>query len=275
MRGNAEVSLSREEFSLLTDYILKKTGIFYDENKRYYVEKRIFERMRQTGFETFRGYFLYLKGDPTGGELQSLINLLTVNETYFFREFDQLKCFAEEALPEIVRNIPGGKLKVWSAGCSTGEEPYTLAIILLEMLDGSFSFEVHATDINSDVLRRARLGSYDGRSVREVPEPYLKKYFTLIGDRYQISSVVKQKVQFYNLNLLDRERMKAMRDFDAIFCRNVLIYFDDKGRREVAMGFYNTLRPKGFIFLGHSESMSRILPVFKIRKFKNAIIYQK
>lgn len=268
--------ISSEEYSLLVDYILRKTGISYNESKRYYVEKRIYSRMAAAGFEDFRSYFRYLKADPTGQELQELVNVLTVNETYFFREYEQLKCFAEEVLPEILKNsLPGTPVKVWSAGCSTGEEPYTLAIILMEMLGKEKKFQIVATDINSDVLRRAKIGVYERRSVREVPEPYLKKYFLEKEGRYQVVPELKSKVLFSLLNLLDREQMKMMRDFDAVFCRNVLIYFDDSGRRQVALCFYESLRPKGFIFLGHSESMGRILPVFKLRKFNNAIIYQK
>ncbi|HHW39955.1 MAG TPA: protein-glutamate O-methyltransferase CheR [Syntrophomonadaceae bacterium] len=268
--------MSNEEYTLLTDFIRNKTGLSYDDKKRYYVEKRICDRMRATKLESFRRYFQYLQGDLSGRELQILLNRLTVNETYFFREYEQLKCFAEEALPEIIANAGMGPLRVWSAGCSTGEEAYTLAIILLEMLgeDGA-DFEVHATDINSEVLLKARLGVYDERSVRDVPEVYLNRYFTRTGGRYGVDACLKEKVRFYQVNLKDRQQMSGMRDFHAIFCRNVLIYFDDMGRREVALYFYESLLPKGFIFLGHSESMSRISPVFRVRKFNNAIIYQK
>lgn len=269
--------ISKEEYVLLIDFIKNKTGLSYDEKKRYYVEKRIRDRMRATDHESFQDYFRYLLNDLSGRELQLLLNHLTVNETYFFREYEQLKCFAEEALPEIVANTAEREtVKVWSAGCSTGEEAYTLAIILLEMLGKDDpDFEVHATDINSEVLLKARLGIYEERSVRDVPEVYLNRYFTRTGGRYAVVPFVKDKVHFYQINLKDRKQVGRMRDFHAIFCRNVLIYFDDLGRREVALYFYESLLPKGFIFLGHSESMSRILPVFRVRKFKNAIIYQK
>ncbi len=278
MANRATFAISGEEFARLADYIYRKTGIFYDENKRYYVEKRLFDRMKATGHEKFRDYFLYLRCDATGQEFQKLVNALTVNETYFFREYDQLKCFAEEALPEMLKNGCGRlhPLRVWSAGCSTGEEAYTLAIILLEMLDSDgFGFEIHATDINDEVLQHAEKGVYDQRSVREVPSAYLEKYFVPVYGKYCLKPLVKEKVRFYQVNLLDRTQMQKMQGFDAIFCRNVLIYFDDRARREVALSFYEALRPGGFIFLGHSESMSRIAPIFRIRKFKNAIIYQK
>jgi len=270
-------NISKEEYALLTDFIVTKTGLSYDEKKRYYVEKRVCDRMRAANYESFRDYFQYLRNDLSGREIQLLLNRLTVNETYFFREYEQLKCFAEEALPEIIANAgPVRPLRVWSAGCSTGEEAYTLAIILQEMLgeDGP-DFEVHATDINSEVLLKARLGVYDERSVRDVPEVYLNRYFTRTGDRYGVNAHLKEKVRFCQINLKDRKQVGRMRDFHAIFCRNVLIYFDDMGRREAALYLYESLLPNGFIFLGHSESMSRISPVFRVRKFKNAIIYQK
>lgn len=275
---NDSFTISKEEFARLTDYIWRKTGIFYDESKRYYVEKRVFERMRLVGRGEFREYFHFLRSDSSESEFQALVNLLTVNETYFFREYDQLKCFAEEVLPELLfgARAEARKIRIWSAGCSTGEEAYTLAIILQEMLDSeSCEFEVHATDINTDALQKARRGVYEERAVREMPLPYLEKYLTWRGGSYHVFPDLKKKVRFYQLNLRDRARMREMQGFDAIFCRNVLIYFDERSRREVALLFYESLRPGGFIFLGHSESMSRISPIFRIRKFKNAIIYQK
>jgi chemotaxis protein methyltransferase CheR len=215
-----------------------------------------------------------------GQELQELVNLLTVNETYFFREYYQLKCFAEEVLPEILDKKRGEKLRkirVWSAGCSTGEEPYTLAIIMEEMLEDmeGVTWEVHATDINTEVMEKAELGLYSQRSVRLVPEEYKIRYFLKRGEFYEIIPHIKKKVDFYQLNLMDAADMRKMLDFDVIFCRNVLIYFDDASRRQVALYFYEALAEGGYIFLGHSESMSRISPIFKLRRFKNAFVYQK
>jgi chemotaxis protein methyltransferase CheR len=167
---------------------------------------------------------------------------------------------------------------VWSAGCATGEEPYTLAIILKEMTENQperITAQVYATDINTAVLEAARRGCYGARAVREVPPQYLSRYFVREGDSWCVVEPLKEMVHFQHLNLLDRTQMRRMRGFDAIFCRNVLIYFDDAARREVALHFYDALVPGGFIFLGHAESMSRITPVFKLRRFANAIIYQK
>jgi len=271
-----------EDFIKLRDYVYRKSGVWFDEKKLYYVEKRVEARMRATGHDDFRTYFAWMRFDTSGREFQELMNALTVNETYFFREYHQLKCFAEEVVPEILAGQNGSaprRIRVWSAGCSTGEEAYTLAIILQEMtaglLDGPVHWEVHATDINTEVLERAREGTYGPRAVREVPEEYLNKYFHRSGDDFEVVPELRRQVRFYHLNLLDRDGMRSMRDFDAIFCRNVLIYFDDASRREAALYFYDALRPGGFIFLGHSESMSRITSIFKLRRFRDAIIYQK
>jgi chemotaxis protein methyltransferase CheR len=268
--------LSAADFTRLAEYIYQKTGIRFEAGKQYYVAKRVEKRMQELGFESFSRYFNHLRFQPAGRELEFLVNALTVNETYFFREYGQLKCFAEEVVPLLARNLCGGTLKVWSAGCSTGEEPYTLAIILLEMLaDTGVGFEVHGTDINTSVLEAAGRAAYGERAVKDVPADYLRKYFRFDGGGYWVVPDVKKHVRLCRLNLKDEESMEKMRGFHAIFCRNVLIYFDERSRREVALCFYRSLEPGGFIFLGHSESMSRVTTVFKLRRFKEAIIYQK
>lgn len=268
-----------EEFVKLRDYIYRKAGIYFDEKKLYYVEKRVEARMRAVGMDSFRAYFAWMRFDTSDRELQELLNVLTVNETYFFREYQQLRCFAEEVIPEILKsknNQNPKRIRIWSAGCSTGEETYTLAIIMTEMTRGmSVTWEIHATDLNTDVLLQAKKGLYGRRAVKDVPEAYLARYFHQIGEQFEVRPEMRRQIIFYQLNFLNRENMRKMVDFDVIFCRNVLIYFDDASRREVALYFYDALKEGGFIFLGHSESMSRITPIFRLRKFKNAIIYQK
>lgn len=264
------------EYQNLTEYLYQKTGIKFEDAKYDFVRRRVEERIKNLGLKSFREYFLYLKYGDKGDEFQLLINALTINETYFFREYPQLKCFAEEVIPEIIKKKTVKHLKIWSAGCSTGEEPYTLAIILKEMLEGTgFTFQVDATDINSRVIEYARKRLYTRRSVKDVPEVYLEKYFRPRGEVFELTVEIAKYVNFQILNLLDEKEMNKMAGYDAIFCRNVLIYFDDKSRREVALQFYRALNPGGFIFLGHSESMSRITSVFRLKKYNNAIIYQK
>jgi len=269
-------NLTAAEYQRLSEYIYLKTGIRFAPGKEYYVATRVEKRMQALGLDSFSRYFSFIRFSPSEEEMEHLINFLTVNETYFFREYNQLRCFAEEVLSLLTKGPNGGRLKVWSAGCSSGEEPYTLAIILLEMLwDTGISFEVHGTDINTSVLLKAKRGYYDERSVKDVPGDYLQKYFSKNGAAYRVLPQVKEHVRLYTLNLKDTSAMEAMEGFHAIFCRNVLIYFDEQSRREAALNFYRSLLPGGFIFLGHSESMSRITNLFKPRRFKETIIYQK
>lgn len=267
--------LNAADYEALTEYIYHKTGIRFEKGKEYYVQKRVEKRLQQLNMSSFQQYFSYLRFQKSEQELEQLINSITVNETYFFREYRQLACFAHEVLPEILAHHPP-LLKVWSAGCSTGEEAYTLAIILQEMLEGTgVAFEVWATDINTQALRQAEAGLYGARAVKDVPRIYLQKYFSRRGEEYAVLPALKEKVRFRQINLGDERSMRLMRGFYAIFCRNVLIYFDDLSRRRVALHFYQALEDGGFIFLGHSESMSRITSVFKLRRFSEAIVYQK
>ena len=269
--------LSPLEYQHLTEFIYQKTGLRFAAGKEYYLNARVGKRLQELGVDNFRQYFNFLRFGSPEKELELLINSITVNETYFFREYNQLKCFAEEVLPLLAKELKAGeRLKVWSAGCSSGEEPYTLAIILTEMLEVSgINFEVHGTDINTLALHKAKKGCYEKRSLREMPEEYLQKYFLPKDALYQVRPQLKEHVHLYQLNLKDEKAMEAMRGFHSIFCRNVLIYFDDQSRREAALGFYRALLPGGFIFLGHSESMGRISNLFKPLRFKEAIIYQK
>lgn len=267
--------MTKTEFERLREYIYRESGIYFEDSKVYYVKKRAEQQMEKYGFKDFTAYLGALRFDSTGKMRQELLNSLTVNETYFFREYDQLKCLAEEVIPLWYQNgARRNGVRIWCAGCASGEEAYTLAIVMQEMAP-DMPCEIHATDINTEVLDKAEKGIYNYYAVRHVPEVYFKRYFTPLGNNYAISPLLKQKVKFYQLNLVDDVAMRNMRHFHAIFCRNVLIYFDDLSRRRVALHFYQALEPGGYVFLGHSESMSRITTIFKPVRFKNAIIYQK
>jgi chemotaxis protein methyltransferase CheR len=268
--------LTLEQFWRLRDYIYQKTGIYFSDTKLYYVERRMHERIEKMGIHDFAEYYNYLRFESGGTELQAFIEALTVNETYFFREFSQLKCLAEEVLPDLVKR-GGQTLHIWSAGCSTGEEAYTLAIILNEMLSASqlAKCKIIASDIDNRVLAFAKRGIYGERSFKHIPTPYLQRYFKPVGLEYRVGEKLREIVEFRQLNLIDADQMALVHEIDVIFCRNVLIYFDDNSRRKVSLDFYEALKTGGYIFLGHSESMSRITSVFQLRKFQHAIIYQK
>lgn len=189
-------------------------------------------------------YYMKLRFAENSSELYQLINDLTVNETYFFRDFPQLRNFAEDILPVFEKeNRSRKKIKVWCAACSTGEEAYTLAIILLEMLDDpeDWQIQILASDINSDVLRLARTGHYDRRAIKDVPKEYLEKYFNVQYDKYLIRDDIKRYISFKQINLMDEKAMSDINGCDFIFCRNCLIYFDEESRRRVVSKFTNLL----------------------------------
>jgi len=272
-------TISDEEFQKFRDFFYRKTGMFFEDTKRYFVDKRLIERVLATNSETFRSYFVMLRFEASGGELQALINLMTVNETYFFREEYQFTCLVRSVLEELIQRKPRHEpIRIWSLPSSSGEEPYSLAIYLLEYWPRAdeYDIELIASDIDTGILERARQGRYDQRSIAHLPDPLLRKYFTpLLNGQYQISEDLRRSVDFTQVNITDLTQMRGYRDFDVVFCRNLLIYFDDTSRRIAAEALFNALRPGGFICLGHSESMSRITALFKIRKFPEAIIYQK
>ncbi len=261
------------------DFFYHKTGIYFHKTKRYFVDKRIQERIETLNHESFQSYFSYMRFQHTEEELQELVNLMTVNETYFFREDYQLKCMCNSALDELVRHRPKNTtIRIWSVPCSTGEEPYSIALYLLEHWPwiNEIDVEIYASDIDTKVLQKCREGIFNPRSVQYIPEKILRKYFTKVANcNYQISKELIQSVTFTHVNLHDIASTRKFRNFDIVFCRNLLIYFDEISRRRAIDALYDALNPGGFIFLGHSESVSRSSSLFKVHKFPECIAYQK
>ncbi len=253
----------------------------FDDRKRTFVQSRITRRLAAVGCSTPREYYRYLRyQDNSGEEFQNFVETLTTNETYFFREYPQLECFANHALPTILeakRKAHDYRLRIWSAACSTGDEPYTLAIILKACLEDfhKWKIEILATDIDTNVLATAKNGVYSARAVKDVPKTYLQKYFQEDSNRYTLSEEIKKMVSFSQVNLFDRKSMRTFRRCDFIFCRNVLIYFDDESRRKVLSSFYDSLMPGRFIFLGHSESVGRISAAFEMISLGGRITYRR
>jgi len=236
--------------------------------------------MEALNVDSAKEYYRFIKYQPSSEEMNLFLDLLTVNETYFFRNYPQLKSFAEEILPLIQKKKEMSLvkvLKIWSAACSTGEEPYTLAIILREMMPDfkAWNVQILATDISQKALGFARRGVYGKRALKDVPLSYREKYFTSQDDRYTISEEIRRVVRFGYLNLIDEAKMRTVTGVDVLFCRNVLIYFDEKSRKHVVNSFYDSLDNGGYIFLGHSESMSRISAAFKLVRLKNSFVYMK
>ncbi len=271
-------TISADDFLKFQEFFYRKTGIRFEDTKRYFVDKRLIERIGQSGTRNFREYFSLLRFEADGTELQALVNLMTVNETYFFREDYQFDCLVKSILPEIVaRKKDKAPIRIWALPSSSGEEAYTIAMCLIERWPGirDHDVEIISSDIDTGILAQAKAGLYSARSVAHVPEAYMRKYFTKKAAGFQIADDLRNAVEFTRVNLQDPADVRPYRHFDVIFCRNLLIYFDDLSRKQAAETFYDALCPGGFILLGHSESMSRISSLFQIRKFADAIVYQR
>jgi chemotaxis protein methyltransferase CheR len=269
--------LSAEALRRVCDFLYRRTGMSYGEAKRYYIERRVTDRMQRAGTPNFPTYMLRLEADDD--EAEALINSFTVNETYFYREDHQLACLSNSLLPEIVAGRgPGDLVRIWSVPCSTGEEPYSVAIWLLEnwaMVD-AYNIEIVGSDIDTIALAAAELGQFGARALSRLPAEVLARYFdAATGDTKRIIRDLRESVQFTPVNLVDRSSVTRQGRFDVVFCRNVLIYFDEASRLEAANNLFGAMAPGGFICLGHTESMSRISPRFEMRRFADAIVYQR
>jgi len=272
------IDISDDDFQKFREYFYRKTGISFEQSKRYFVDKRLVERIEETDSGSFRSYFSMLRFEASGEELQHLTNLMTVNETYFVREEYQFQCLVDSMLPEIIkRKTDSSPIRIWCMPSSSGEEAYTVAMYLLEKWQGlkNWDIEIISSDIDTKILQKARQGRYSARSVQHVPAHWMTKYFTRVGDEYQICEELRESVEFTRVNLAEPADTRSYRNFDVIFCRNLLIYFDDLSRKAAAETFYDALNPGGYLGLGHSESMSRISSLYTVRKFPESIIYQK
>jgi chemotaxis protein methyltransferase CheR len=271
-------TLTEAEFRRLCEFLYRRTGMVFTEAKRYYVERRIVERMQETGCGSFANYFSRLRTD-TRGEIEQIINAFTVNETYFYREDHQLQCLTSDLLTNRIRKkSKGDPIRIWSAPCATGEEPYSIAMWLLENwpLVDDYEIEIIGADIDTAVLEAARRGVFGKRALMRLSPYLVAKYFSqLTEERWQILDELRESVRFGEVNIVEPHATRPYGQFDVIFCRNVLIYFDDTSRRIAAENLYENLLPGGFICLGHTESMSRISSLFEVSRFTDAIVYQR
>lgn len=271
--------LAEEVFRQFRDFIYEKCGIFIPDNKKYFLENRLSRRIQEKNLKGYGDYLYNLKYDADKSELFKLYDLITTNETFFFREPQQFDVFSGELLDRVVaENAQSGRreLKVWSAASSTGEEAYTVAMMLLEKPElNGMRKEILASDISDLVLQSAKTAVYGSYSVRNIPEAYLKKYFTNTDQQYALAAPVKAMVKFMRMNLIDEREMRTMRGVDVIFCRNVLIYFDDKAKQKAVSLLYDALRPNGYLIIGTSESLHNITRAFRPVVINKVIIYQK
>ena len=275
--------LSPEIFRQLRDIIYEQSGIFFPENKLYLLEGRLKIRLTELGLESFQQYVHYLGNATTQPEeLKSIYNLVTINETYFFRYHKQLEAFSRSLLPALLQERvqqPQRSLRIWSAAVASGEELYTLAMLLREHLGSGldqWDIQLLGTDISKRILAKARSGEYGANSFRGPEFPDLKaRYFTRQGDIHRVNNDLRAMVAFDYLNLNDVPAIKQLGKVDFIFCRNVLIYFDQDMKKRVIGAFYDILNPGGHLLLGEAESLHGVSSAFKIEHYPGAFAYRK
>ena len=276
------VGISDEEFVQLRDFIYQQCGIFIAENRKYLVENRLSGRLKDLNLKTYGEYYHYLRYDANRRqELNRLFEVMTTNETSFFRNPPQLEVFRKVVLKRALdeQRKKGRKfLRIWSAGCSTGEQPYTIAIILSEALGSELSLwdsKITANDLSEAVLASARNGVYSEYSLRTTPKDIVARYFIKQGMGYRVDPKLKRLVSFGQINLNDKLQLRRVERSHIVFCRNVIIYFDDEMKKNVISAFYDNLLPGGDLIIGHSESLHNISRTFKPEHHPGAIVYRK
>ena len=263
-------------FKSIRDYIYDKSGIYISDTKKYLIENRLSRIIQEKKLNSYEDYLKLIKLSSNGNELSRLFDAVTTNETYFFREPQQLNVFADSILPKVLEgNKTAKKIRIWSAACSTGEEPYTLSMMLMEKKLHLRQFEIYASDISEGVLSSAKQAVFNSYSVRNIPNTYLSKYFSSSGQSFALDENVKNTVKFMKVNLIESTHMKALRGMDIIFCRNVLIYFDIKAKQKVVSNLYDSLNPGGFLFIGSSESLHSVTRALRPNVINKVIMYQK
>lgn len=275
--------LRLESFAKLRDLIYESSGIFFAESKLYLLEGRLRSRLAELEMESFEEYIAYLQRRTTQAEeLKKIYSLITINETYFFRHPKQLDIFTNTLLPSLVkeRQKSGNRrLNLWSAASSSGEELYTLAILMKEQLNSSlpsWRVNLRGTDISHKILSAAQDGVYGRNSFRSsVNQAQKRKYFSEENDRYTIKPDIKKMVNFSYLNLNDVSAIRQQSNVDFLFCRNVLIYFDTEMKKKVIRAFYDVLSHGGYLFLGEAESLHSVSSAFKVEHFPGAFVYKK
>ncbi|MFZ5976004.1 MAG: CheR family methyltransferase [Bacillota bacterium] len=260
------VEITEKEFKKLADYIQLNYGIFLKDEKQSLLNARLAKVVEQHNFKSFSEYYNYVVSDASGLATSILIDKVTTNYTYFMREPDHFKYMEGVALPYFERKITDYDLRVWSAGCSTGEEPYTIAIVLEEYFKGKKEWDkkILATDISTQVLEVAKKGYYDVKQIELIPPIWKLNYFNkLSNDVFAVNDSIKREVIFRRLNLVKNFSFQFRKKFHIIFCRNVMIYFDKKTRDALVNNFYDMTETGGYLFIGHTESLDREASKYK------------
>jgi chemotaxis protein methyltransferase CheR len=272
-----ELPMSEEEFRLLRDFVRQQFGLFYDDSKSSLLKNRLLPRVTALGLASFDEYYHYLRFNPARAEeLRKMVSHLTNNETYFFREMKQLDAFSNILLPA-ARDKRKSVVRILSAGCSTGEEPYTLSILAQEKLGllPGVKLEIVGIDVDEKVLEKARAAQYFKNSFRATDPLMIHRHFQSQGESKIVRESVRKPIQFVWANLVDEKSFRPLGKFDIILCRNVLIYFQDETIRKVIENLSSVLEDDGVLLLGHSESLVRITDSFEAERHPGAIVYRK
>ncbi|MCK9173155.1 MAG: protein-glutamate O-methyltransferase CheR [Desulfuromonas thiophila] len=272
------MQISDQEFAALRSLIYSRFGINLTEEKRSLLVGRLQKLLRSQNLVSFQDYYDYLAKDTSGRAVSDLVNLISTNYTYFNREKDHFDYFLKTALPQVCNRLRqrGQKdVRVWCAGCSSGEEAYTLLMLMHEYLGAEYrqwSAGLLATDISERVLATARQGIYAADKVASLPEALQRKYFVQLGDgRMQVAEALRQEVTFRRFNLMNTS-FPFKKPFQIIFCRNVMIYFDQQTRNALVQRFHRAMEPDGYFFIGHSETLGRDSALFR---YIMPAVYQK
>jgi chemotaxis protein methyltransferase CheR len=271
--------LTPEELQRVCQLLYLRTGMTFNEQKRYYIERRIKDRVQKLGLNSVSSYLRTIFVQPA--EMEALINAFTINETYFYREESQLAALGRSILPLVVsKRRPGELVRIWSLPCASGEEPYSIAIWLLENwpLVDAWHIEIVGSDIDTDALARARAGRYGERALARLPADIRERYFRPESGQQRDREIIddlKESVLFTQVNLIDPSSVATERPFDVIFCRNLLIYFDNAARQMAAANLFDRLSPGGFLCVSHTESMTHIDDRFEMVRFGDAIVYRR
>ncbi|NCC49660.1 MAG: methyltransferase domain-containing protein [Spartobacteria bacterium] len=259
-------SIDKRTFKQISDLVYEKCGICLNQKKEALVQARISKRMRALGIKDFKSYFAFVESDETGGELTAMLDAISTNVTHFFREsrhFDLLGEFLQRW-----EQAGQSRFRIWSSASSSGEEPYTIAITAREALQNASDCKILATDISTRIVKKAQQGIYSERNVDKVPRPLLARYFRRLPSlpgaekHFEVDPLLKHMVKFGHINL-SKPPFPLRGPLDVIFCRNVMIYFDNKVRRELLADMYRLLKPGGYLMVGHAESLSGMLSDFK------------
>ena len=274
--------LSKNEFELFQKLLIEESGLYFDKERSQSLRLALWERLQKRKCDSYQEYYNLLKFHPQGRlEIRELLDLITVGETYFFRNRPQFEALMRSVLPEIIQTkmySPDKSIRIWSAGCSKGDEPYSIAIATMEVLPSykNWNISILGTDINRKALIYSKEAIYKKKDVLHLPREYLDKYFDKKGTGFVLRDKVKELVRFESHNLAKPPfTLEGMQEMDIIFCRNVTIYFDFQTTKRVIDNFYDCLAMNGYLFPGHAETLWQVTNKFETVEFPQAFIYKK